>query len=153
MGRTSGASALRGAHSVGDSFCNLVGMIFGDHAKLSTKSVEGDGLDLERVGRRGFPQAILGCGGDEDEPGVWREGRLPIGQRNDDPQREPAHLILVDNDGGPNLADLRADGGLEVDKPDLTASRGCRLIEDFEGELTQVGEFGMIAVERLGQGG
>ena len=27
------------------------------------------------------------------------------------------------------------------------------MIEDFAGELTQVGELGMIAVERLGPGG
>src|SRR5688572_18708897 len=58
-----------------------------------------------------------------DEPRQMSEGRLPIRERNNDPQRQPAYGIKTDHDRRSNLADLGSDGRAKLDHPDFTSLR------------------------------
>jgi hypothetical protein len=93
-------------------------------AQTAHKALLGHGSDLKGVSGRGFRQPVLRGRLQTHHPRSLRVAVFPVGNGDDDFERENPNLIVVYDHGRARLLHFRAQSGREIDEPDFTALHG-----------------------------
>jgi hypothetical protein len=83
---------------------------------------------------------------------AWVKFNRPVGQGDDALQGQAANARDRDDDGGSHLANLRTGSRVEIDQPDVSASRKVTLKKSFRRQClaTVVGTWGSAGIDYTG---
>src|SRR5438132_940950 len=105
----------RRSHADLNGACDILRLTGGELPYAAHQATKRNRLGLKSVRARVFAQTVGWIRGQHDEPGVAGIKRLPVRDGNDQAQRQPANVVLVNDDRGPYLGHLGTDRGIEID--------------------------------------